>query len=278
MIAESPAQLVLPFPLFAQAAAEAPIVLPAPAPVASGPTIEDDRLRLCIEQAGKDPTTSLAQASAWVAEARGIGRSKPLECLGQVLTVLSRWEAAETAFADAAQAAPPSDPARIAALRAQAGNAALAGDKAERALVHLDAALGVAGIETQARGQIALDRARALVALQRPGEAMEAITAAQRDAPDEPLGWLLGATLARRGGDLAAAQRQIEVAGSLVPKDPDIGLEAGVIAVLAGREDAARKAWESVRLVAPDSAAATTAKGYLAQLGDAPVPKPAAGR
>ena len=278
MIAESPAQLVLPFPLFAQAAAEAPVVLPTPTAVPSGPTVEDDRLRLCIEQAGKDPTTSLAQASAWVAEARGIGRSKPLECLGQVLTVLARWEAAETAFADAAQAAPLSDPARVAVLRAQAGNAALAGDKAERALAQFDAALAGTGLDPAARGQIALDRARALVVLQRPAEAMEAIAAAQRDAPDEPLAWLLGATLARRGNDLAAAQRQIEVAGSLAPKDPDIGLEAGVIAVLGGRETAARKAWESVQLVAPESAAAETAKSYLAQLGAAPPPKPAAGR
>ncbi|MCA1661228.1 MAG: hypothetical protein LC648_03285, partial [Novosphingobium sp.] len=85
-----------------------------------------------------------------------------------------------------------------------------------------------------------------------------------------PLAWLLGATLARRQGDLAAAQRQIEVAGSLAPKDPEVGLEAGVIAMLAGNEAAARKAWESTQAVAPGSKAAQTATGYLAQLGPAP--------
>jgi hypothetical protein len=52
--------------------------------------------------------------------------------------------------------------------------------------------------------------------------------------------------------------------------DPEVGLEAGVIAMLDGREAAARKAWESVRLVAPASAAAETAKSYLGQLGTAP--------
>ena len=261
MIAESPTQLILPFPLFAQAATE----IAAPAP-----TIEDDRLRLCIENAGKDPATSLAQASAWVAESRGAGRSKPLECLGQVYTVLGKWDAAEGAFAEAAQVTPTADGARRAALFAQAGNAALAGDRAERALAHLDAALGVPGGEAQARGQVELDRGRALVALDRHADASAAFSAAQRDAPDEPLAWLLGATLARRRGELPAAQRQIEVAGSLAPRDPEVGLEAGVIALLAGNEAAARKAWESTVAVAPGSQAAQTAAGYLAQLGVAP--------
>ena len=261
MIAESPQQLVLPFPLFAQAATE----LAAPAP-----TVEDDRLRLCIENAGKDPATSLAQASAWVAESRGAGRSKPLECLGQIYTVLGKWDAAEGAFAEAAQVAIAADRSRRAALFAQAGNAALAGGRAETALAHLDAAIGVPGGEAQARGQVELDRGRALVALDRLAQASAAFAAAQRNAPDEPLAWLFGATLARRQGDLAAAQRQIEVAGSLAPKDPEVALEAGVIALLAGDEAAARKAWESTLVVAPGSKAAQTAQGYLAQLRAVP--------
>jgi len=269
--------LPLPFPIFAQAAAEVPAVVAPPPAVspAQGPTVDDDRLRLCIENAGKDPATSLAQASAWVAENRGAGRSKPLECLGQVYTVLGKWDAAEGAFVEAAQVTASDDSKRRAALHAQAGNAALAGGHAQRALGHLDAALGVPGGEPAARGQVAIDRGRALVALSRPEDAVEAFAAAQRDAPDEPLGWLLGATLARRRGDLAAAQRQIEVANSLAPQDPDTGLEAGVIAMLAGNEGAARKAWESTLAVAPGSKAAETAKGYLAQLGPAPAaPKP----
>ena len=265
MIAESPPPMVLPLPVFAATAVEAPAVLPSPAATPSGPTVEDDRLRLCIENAGKDPATSLAQASAWVAESRGAGRSKALECLGQVQTVLARWPAAAATFAEAAEAA--GEPGRRGALLAQAGNAALAGNLPDQALVHFEAALAVAGLEPAARGQAQVDRGRALVALDRASDAVEAFAAAQRDAPEELLGWLLGATLARRRGDLAAAQRQIEVAGSLAPKDPDVGLEAGVIAMLAGNEDAARKAWQSTMLVAPGSKAAETARGYLAQLG-----------
>jgi predicted TPR repeat methyltransferase len=75
---------------------------------------------------------------------------------------------------------------------------------------------------------------------------------------------------------LPEAQAQIEKAAALLPVDPEIGLEAGVIAVLAGRNEAARKSWQSVLTTAPDSEAAATAKGYLAQLGAAPSSKQAA--
>ena len=72
MIAESPIQLPLPFPLFAQTlieapATEAPVAIAAPASSPAKPTVEDDRLQLCIDKAGKDPATSLAEASVWVA-------------------------------------------------------------------------------------------------------------------------------------------------------------------------------------------------------------------
>jgi tetratricopeptide (TPR) repeat protein len=278
MIAESPVQLPLPLPLFAQAASEMPAPAAVPQRAVAAPTVEDDRLRLCIENAGKDSATSLAQAMAWVAGAKGAARSKPLECLGQVHTVLLRWDAAEAAFAEAAQITPASDDARRSALFAQAGNAALAGGHADRALAHLDAAVAVPGIGPLARGQVEIDRARALVALGRLEDAVSALAAAQRDAPDDPDAWLLGATVARRRGDLVAAQRQIVVAGRLASTEPQVGLEAGVIAVLDGREAAALKAWESVMLVAPGTPEADTAKAYLAQLATAAAPQPAEGR
>ena len=272
MNTESPAQLPLPFPLFAQAATELPAPVAAPARSPAKPTVEDDRLQLCIERAGKDPATSLAEASAWVAAAKGANRSKPLECLGQIYTVLLRWDAAEGAFAEAAGVTVVADDARRSALFAQAGNAALAGGHADRALGHLDAAVGVPGIGPLARGQAEIDRGRALVALDRVEDAVQALAAAQRDTPDDPDAWLLGATVARRRGDYAAAQRQIEVAARLASTDPEIGLEAGVIAMLDGREPAARKAWQSVMLIAPETKEAETAKAYLAQLGADPLP------
>lgn len=261
---ESPAQLFLPLPLFAQAATEIPSAVP---------TVEDDRLRMCVEQAASDPTTALAEAGKWVAQSKGSARSKPLQCLGHVNAVLLRWDAAEAAFAHAAHVAAPGDPLRLAGMLGQAGNAALAGNKPERALVHFDAALKQPSGSAAARGQLQLDRARALVALDRAAEAGAAFAAAQADAPDEPLVWLLSATFARRSDDLTAAQRLIEVAAKLAPGNselgPDIGLEAGVIAVLGGRDAAARQSWQSVRLIAPTSKAAEVARAYLDQLDPA---------
>ena len=57
-------------------------------------------------------------------------------------------------------------------------------------------------------------------------------------------------------------------------EDPEVGLEAGVIAMLGGNESAARKSWQSVLDAAPDSVAAGTARGYLAQLDAEEAPAP----
>ena len=78
---------------------------------------------------------------------------------------------------------------------------------------------------------------------------------------------MLTATLLRRLERLDDAQAAIERAVELIPTDAQVGLEAGVIAVLSGREEAARQSWQSVLDTQPDSAAASTARDYLEQLG-----------
>ena len=123
-------------------------------------------------------------------------------------------------------------------------------------------------------GEVQIDRARALVALKREAEAGEALVEARTSAAANPLAWLLSATLSRRQGKLAQAQAQIATAAELAPHDAEVGLEAGVIAMLTGNEAAARKSWQSAIAAAPASEAAATAKGYLAQLGEAPQSKP----
>ena len=45
--------------------------------------------------------------------------------------------------------------------------------------------------------------------------------------------------------------------------------------MLQGREDAAEASWKSVVEVEPDSEAAATARGYLAQLADPAAEQPA---
>lgn len=237
------------------------------------PPVEQDRLKLCLADARTDPATAIVTASTWLSEAAGPERSFPQQCLGTAYTSLLRWDAAESAFLAARMALLDSEPAGRARFAAMAGNAALAAERYPAALADFEMAQADAGTagEPDLIGSIATDRARALVALDRLPDAAEALAKARESAPQNGTAWLLSATLARRQNDLATAQSQIEMAAALLPDDPAVGLEAGVIATLAGDQDAARKSWQSVVDAAPNSQEAGTALYYLAQLGDTTV-------
>ena len=238
---------------------------------AAAPAAGQDRLKASLEQAEGEPTKAITQASAWLAQTQGADRAEPQQCLGAAYASEQRWRAAHDAFLAARDASAPSDYARRARLGAMAGNAALTGSETTGALTDLDKAAADAALagDKPLAGSIGADKARALVALGRNPEAAKALEQARADAPQDAEVWLLSATLSRRLGDLTAAQAQIETAGTLDGNDPAIALEAGVIAELAGNEDAARKSWQSAVAVAPNSPQATSAKAYLAQLGSA---------
>lgn len=235
-----------------------------------------DRLAACLATGRKDLTAGLASARLWRDDAKtDFERTRANQCLGLLLNESGDYAGAETAFGAAIATIPAEQAASSLQLLAMAGNAALAGGQADKAVTWFDKALALkAGADNATLGGIQADRARALVAAGRMAEAGGALDEAHRLAPDDPEGWLLSATLARRNGDLPRAQRDIEIAANLDPRDPAIGLEAGVIAVLDGRDAAARKSWDSVIRTAPDGPEAKTARGYLEQLG--PVPTSAA--
>lgn len=240
----------------------------SPPPPAPPRTLAEDRLDLCMDQARTDPGSAIADAGRWAAESAGDEASYPQQCLGMAYAALLRWEAAERAFLAAREAAPASAPFRRAQLAAMAGNAALAEQRAAAALL----ALGLAASDAEASGDAALqaivqtDRAHALVLQGGEVEAETVIGKARTLDPQSPFAWLLSATLARRLGKLDEAQGFIETAIALAPNYPETGLEAGVIAMLGGREDAAAASWRSVIEAEPEGAAAATAREYLAQL------------
>ncbi len=255
----------------------------APAPPPSH--LLPSRLSQCLAAARTDPVNALDSAGAWLDSVKGAERAEPGQCLGLALTRLERWDQAVDAFRGARDALPGgstasfSERAERARLGAMIANALLADSpaaKAQQALTELDIAHGDALGASDARlaGEISIDRARALVALKREGDAAAALAEARANVPDNAQAWLLSATLARRQGQLAEAQQQIERAAELAPTDPETGLEAGVIAVLGGHDAAARQSWESVIKAAPDSDAAKTARSYLDQLAPA-APSPA---
>lgn len=213
----------------------------------------------------ENPVDAADAASEWLATAKGSERASAGECLGVALSRLERWDAAADAFARAQGFADTQ--VWRARLGAMAGEAALNAGDAEGALALLDKARVDAAGDSVMLGGIAVFRARALVALKRDGDAAEALSEARLATPNSPAAWLLSATLSRRTGKLSEAQQQIERAFDLRPIDPAVGLEAGVIAVLSGRDASARKSWQSVIDAAPQSAEAATARGYIAQLG-----------
>ena len=223
---------------------------------------------VCLDTARDDPARARDLAQEWVSRTTGAQRATGRHCLGVAAGNAGDWPAASAAFLAARDEA--SEPRFRARMGALAGTALLAQDKPDDALATLDTAMSEAAGDNVLGGEIQQERAVALVTLERLPEASEALTEARRLSPQDANAWLLSATLARRQNDLASAQSQIERAASLAHPGaavgPAIGLEAGVIAALGGRDAAARQSFESVIATAPESEQASTAKTYLAQL------------
>ena len=256
-----------PLPDRPRRTASAPAAAPAPV---------KGRLQQCLDLAMVRPSEAIGLAESWLAEAKVMrDRAGAKQCKALAMTRIDGWNEAAALFLSAREDTPGHELAERARLGALAGNALIAAEDNAGAFAALDAARADAlkAGDAKLQGSIQVDRARALVALGRNDEAATALAEARTAAPDNPQAWLLSATLSRRMGKLAEAQAQIERAAELLPVEPEIGLEAGVIAVLSGRDEAARKSWQSVIRTAPDSAEAKTAQGYLDQLGP-PVAQP----
>jgi Flp pilus assembly protein TadD len=90
------------------------------------------------------------------------------------------------------------------------------------------------------------------------------------DGADDPLVWLLSATLARRMSDLPRAQKDIAQALRLASDDASVQLEAGNVAALAGDEAGAKAAWSAAVRLKPGSDIATHAQAALEQFDTPP--------
>lgn len=230
----------------------------------------NDPLRDCLHLVMSSPTDAIAVAEGWLAKAKTAQeRAGANQCHALALTAIGGWAEAAPLFLAAREDTPAMHADERARLAALASNASLAAKDPAGALTALELARedSARGSDSKLRSAIQVDRASALVALNRAGEAATALADARSADPTNAEAWLLSATLSRRQGNLAAAQAQIEKAAALLTVDPEIGLEAGVIAMLLGHEEAARKSWQSVISAASGSDAAKTAQGYIDQLG-----------
>lgn len=224
---------------------------------------EPTRFEACALLADSDPARAIDEASTWRIAGGGV---LARQCEGLAYVTQKRWAPAAAAFEAAAREADVNADGRAAFLWVQAGNAALAGNEPAKAAAYFDGALARGQLTGEALGEVHLDRARARAAQGDLKGARADLDLVAKHVPADPLGWLLSATLARKMNDLPRAQTDIEQAATRSPDDASVALEAGNIAVLSGRDDAARTAWEAAIKLAPDSPPAKSATESLARL------------
>lgn len=243
--------------------APAPVQAPISVPVAVPKGPLEIRFNQCVDQATDDPSSGVIAANRWQIEGGGyLAR----HCLGFAYAELLDWPKATTEFVHAAKGAEASSDKRAANFWAQAGNAALAKGDYPEARAHLSAALQQNTLEGLPKGEVHLDLARLAVAMEQYDEAKAQFTYVHQLAPQDPLSWLLSATLARRMGDLVLAKADITKAAKLAGGDPAVALEAGNIAYAAGNMARAKIFWQQAVQFDAESASALAASKYLERL------------
>ena len=264
------AMQVGPNPGAAQADAIPPELREQRERTAAARELRSSRLVDCLRLSGSDAEAGLAEAQRWRASARGTDRARAGHCEGLALVQLDRFGEAQAVFLAARGETDADDILYRARIGAMAGHAALASENVEGAVPAFQAAIADArtGDDMMLAGQLEADLAGAYVVAGDDAAAASALDRARQADPGSFRAWLLSATLARRTDRLTDAQRFIERAATLAPRNPAIGLEAGVIAALNGRDEDARASFASVIEVAPDSGEAAQAQRYLEQLGD----------
>jgi tetratricopeptide (TPR) repeat protein len=233
----------------------------------AAPDAAPDRQAACLALASEAPAQAIAEAGAWRVAGGGY---RARQCLGVAYAAQERWSSAAGEFEAAAREAEAAKSPFTADLWMQAGNARLAGGETPQARAAFEAALALNTLTGPALGEVHLDRARALAADGDLVGARTSIDQATALVPQDPLAWLLSATLARREGDLMRAGRDILKALEQAPDDASVRLEAGNIAAFTGDETGARSHWTAAVTSSPESSAGKSAKAALAQFAAAP--------
>lgn len=217
----------------------------------------------CPDLLKADPARALEVANGRILQGGGVAAK---QCAALAFAAMEKWPAAAAAFEQAAREAERNRSSTAGDLWVQAANAHLAAQEPAQAVAALDAALLTGSLSGFAQGEARLDRARAQVALGKLPEARADLDQALKLVPEDPLVWLLSASLARRMGALDRAQADIDQAAKLSPDDSSVALEAGRIALAANAPAAARVAFEGAIRNQPASEAAKAAQAELDRL------------
>jgi tetratricopeptide (TPR) repeat protein len=239
-----------------------PLLLLAAA-AASTPA-DQQRFNDCVALAKQDADKAITEAEAWRVAGGGIPAK---QCLGLAYVSAERWASGATAFEQAARDAELQRDGRAANLWVQSGNASLANDEPVKAKAAFDRALALPVLSDAMRGEALMDRARAAVASDAPGAARADLDAALKLVPEDPMGWLLSATLARRQKDYARAEIDVREAARISPEASAIAYEQGNIAYEQGFFDVALGSWQrAIDLDKAGTGSGTSARMAIAKL------------
>jgi len=257
----------------AQPARSAQRTQPAPQAAAAAAHSDEALFASCAALVKREPERAVTVANEW--RIRG-GGMLARQCLGLAYVALERWAPAAVVFEQAARAAETEQRPQRGDLWVQAGNSWLAANEGGKARAAFDAALATTLLAPEMRGEVHLDRARALVALGDLGGARADIDKGLELVPSDPFAWYLSAALALRQGDLPRARRDIAKAIDGAPDDASLLLLAGNIAGASGEEEAARGFYRHSARAAPGSDAARAAEAALAADAGSASPAPGA--
>lgn len=232
--------------------------------------------RSCVSMIAQNPARAFEAAQEW----RDYGGGPASRhCLALSLVALGMYERAAAVLEDVATAQPPLaadgepgwtlDAAQRADFLVQAGNAWLVAGKASKAYSTFNLALAEPTMSDLARGELLIDRARALAETKDYSAAI-----ADLDRATEFLGvradiLTYRASAWRAAGRLWEAKVDIEQALQLEPENTAALFERGILRYEADDFGGARADWGRVRALAPGTPTADAAAANLAAL-DAP--------
>ncbi len=216
----------------------------------------------CLDLLPSDPVGARGFARDWLMQGGGEGAA---QC--EALAQLSLGEAESAAEAlERIAARSEAGLAARAAVFGQAAEAWRAAGKPQRAAAAASLALGL----TPQDPDLLLERAMARLALNQESGALADLDLAVVLDADRAEVWIWRAAAQRRLEQLRPAEDSISNALRLSPRNVEALLERGILRQLRGEAGDARRDWERVLELAPDSAAADLAAQNLALIEAGP--------
>ncbi len=230
----------------------------------AGEAVAEDRIDhsaeydACMLLADRAPTEALASARSW----EEVGGGNPARhCAAIALFNLRNYEEAAARLEALAVEIGGVDRALTAGLHDQAGRAWLLAGEPVAAQVALGAAIAL----TPEDAELYIARSYAHAARQDYSSALADLTRAEELAPGLAEIHLLKAAALRFSGNAPAALIEADHAVAAAPANPDVFLERGNIRWLMEDFAGAQSDWSQVLSLAPDSAAAQSARRNLAR-------------